>query len=78
MIPLPLLCDTSPVSQGRGSQGPSEMGFGNLCHQRLVNAKGEVASRDVLLKSELAAFVSAMKEAVQEIQPKIRGPTGDV
>lgn len=32
-----------------------------------MNAKGEVTSRDVLLKSELAAFVSAKKEAAPEI-----------
>lgn len=43
-----------------------------------MNAKGEVASRDVLLKSELAVFVSAMKEAAQGICPKMKGPTGEV
>lgn len=52
--------------------------FNKLCHQRSVNAKGEAASRDVLLKSELAAFVSAMEEAAQGICPKMRGPTGEV
>lgn len=46
-------------------QGPSEI---NLCCQRPVNAQdGEVTSRDVLLKPELAALVSALQEAAQEI-----------
>jgi len=43
-----------------------------------VNARGEVASRGVLLKSELAAFVSAMKETAQEIWPKMGRPADEV
>lgn len=42
--------------------------FSNLCRQRPVNGQsGEVTSRDVLLKPELAALVSALQEAAQEI-----------
>lgn len=67
MTPLPLLCISLTCVPGKGISRTITNGFSNLCHQKLVNAKGEVTSRDVLLKSELAAFVSAKKEAAPEI-----------
>lgn len=66
MIPLPLLCDPSPLSKGRGFRD-QQKSVRSLCCQRSVNAMGEAVNRDVLPESDLTASVSVTEEAAWEI-----------